>query len=204
MLSNSKFIAPKDKVSQGQILKELKIPEVTNGICLMLSINWALRFLESNPPDGSEAWQSLNNITILKQIARQHQGYLDQKWKLVPEHSSFATLREMVELGSREVRSLADADYYDTDTESFLHVLQSAEPNGAPKASAKLIAFFGHDYGHAIAVGRYGSKCWVFDPNFGVLTTNTDAELRLVVGEICRQYSILEHAGFAFDTGPKG
>ncbi len=158
------YLDPMDRGAQGLILDFLGNAEIAKGICLMLSINWAIESIGSGP---ATAWQTMKSHgpVYFKQIGQQQQGY---QRDILPENTAKGAVRDCLQLGSRNARdviSTIDA----TTAEAFAAAVGKGLGSSTTIPPVILIAFFFTEGGgHAVAASHKDGITYLYDPNFGV------------------------------------
>ncbi len=165
------YLDPMDRGgAQGQILDFLGIKEVSGGICLTLSLNWALMCLELESKLPNEVWHQMkaNGPVWFKQIARNHQAYgADLAKGAFDSH-----VDKYLRLASKQAHCTivgAGEVYKYRDSGGMAARVLTALMDSNVDPQACIIAFsITHGGGHAVGLVKKKDISYLYDPNFGV------------------------------------
>lgn len=170
----SDYVAPGDSGSQSEILAVVGNEENAGGMCLMLSINWAINCSQPNAKAPNAVWADMrDNIkskagqAYLKQIGQQQVGYT----RHFNTGGWYQSASDLVDLGSRKARQVKKLTPDDTFTSAVNMATRITAGLGASTTTPPLalIIFSCRGGAHGIAAASAGGKTYVFDPNYGVL-----------------------------------
>jgi Yersinia/Haemophilus virulence surface antigen len=198
------YLDPNDRFSQDYILDLIKDKEVSEGICRALALFWLVDCVKVNAKAPNECLYEMkkNGQSYFKQLGnaqKTYQNYLSNK-----ELGNFGSMLKMIGLASKQALSIVATSLQDQGAMTASE-LADAVANASAKSRtvprSVLIRFSMKDGGHCIASieqqSVFGSKWYIFDPNFGVLIVDsTQHRLKDVLGILWKHYS--PGVGFAY------
>lgn len=168
------YVDPNDSGSQAEILQVVGNQENAGGMCLMLSINWAINCSQPGAKAPNVVWADMrDNIkskagqAYLKQIAQQQIGYT----RHFNTGGWFQSATDLVDLGSRKARQVKQLTPDDSFTTSAAMATRIAEGLAASTTTPPLVLIIFKCSGgaHGIAAAKVGNTLYIFDPNYGVM-----------------------------------
>lgn len=170
----SDYVDPKDSGSQSEILAVVGNEENAGGMCLMLSINWAINCSQPGAKAPNAVWADMrDNIkskagqAYLKQIGQQQVGYT----RHFNTGGWLQSATDLVDLGSRKARQakqLKPDDSYTTKA-GMAERIVSGLAASTTTPPLVLIIFKCRGGAHGIAAAKVGDVYYIFDPNYGVM-----------------------------------
>lgn len=201
-LVTSPYLDAMDRGDQGHILERMGIHEVDGGICLALSIRWAITCVEKHPMPPNEVWHSMkaNGPAYFKQIARNHQAY---EASIEGRGLAYdAQINQQLILESKSefhsiVRGEVPPYFYDNSAQIRLSV-QAAVNNSTVTPGIALLGFAISDGGgHAVGVAMPpateedpAGTNYLYDPNFGVFKTSSSAQWNILLNDLFETYNV--------------
>lgn len=200
-LVTSPYLDPMDRGDQGHILERMGIPEVDGGICLALSIRWAIICVEKHPMPPNEVWHTMKGYgpAYFSQIARNHQAYLAYIEGRGLAYD--AQINQQLILESKnEFHSIVRGEclpyFYDNSAQIRLSV-QAAVNNSTVTPGIALLGFASGVGGHAVGVAMPpateespAGTNYLYDPNFGVFKTKSPVQWNTLLNDLFETYEV--------------
>ena len=194
------YIRRQDKCDQSflvSLVGQLGVPEVFDGMCLMLTINWLIRCTTPAGPSSDLVWRNMKaeGASYFQQIASQQRGYSQNLAKKEPFQDSvenclsFASSSRL-RLGPKSSQAYTNA-YLLTDNMA----LAFRSSNTSPPSCIIMFKWPSgyHCIGAVEDMNARGCTWYIFDPNFGVLTVDISVGQPLIsaVQDLFTKYQIL-------------
>jgi hypothetical protein len=171
-----------DHFNQGYLIDLLGDREIAGGICRMLSVQWVIECLKPHAPAPDVCLREMKSHgpVYFKQIGQSQKAYA--KDFSDAELGNFGSMHEVLSLASAGTRSIIAATQSSesavsaatmSDALTYATGVSTTTPRGC------LISLKMRNAGHCIAAFEEpavnGSKWYLFDPNFGVMTVDVSA-----------------------------
>lgn len=175
---------------QIDLLKAVGSEENKGGICLMLSINWAIQCTKAPGTAPNVVWR--DNMKgegpfYFKQIAQQQIGYKDLFRR---DPASVATVNSLMELASNDqphrlhvvdVNPGPDLTLASEMAKyTGIALNETAQQHSTTNPPLCLIFFQCQGGGHCIAAASYNNNTYIYDPNIGVMIVDTNHRAMLM------------------------
>lgn len=186
-----------DRFSQGYLLDLLGDADIAGGICRMLAVQWVCECLKNGAgtPDDVLNQMKANGPVYFKQIGQNQKAYArDFSDAVLGNFGSMRTVLQLASAGTRDVLQATQSDETAVSGAGMSSALTYATGVSTTNPRGTLISLKMHGGGHCIAAFEYqavnGSKWYVFDPNFGVMTVDVSAgeDLSALLADIWNAY----------------
>lgn len=166
-----------DATAQVQFLKDFGSNKVQDGICLNLVIAWIYFYKQDVNKAPNLVWNEMKKPFNLKQIAQNHETYLESKKLGIGQLSIDDCVRlykmEVNNAGPVLIMSAGQIPLFVPPSlrhsKTLLIIIDLSDENGRKNIAS-----------HAIGVIQHDNTIYMYDPNVGILTAPIQYETELL------------------------